>query len=956
MDASTVNNVNRIEKIEMVGTTNYVVKTSLKCCFLNARGLLGKLDELKVMIFELGLDIIGISETWLSEEVENVEITIDGYRLFRKDRFTVKKGKHGGVLLYIRDDIITCEYDDLNKSKSESIWCKIVNKTDRNVDIVVGVCYKSPAAEAEEIDELFKVLQKASKGEVMIMGDFNYPGINWETYESNSHGHAFLDLVMDNFLHQHVQEPTRENNILDLVLSSNEGMVEKLEVKEHLGNSDHNTLCWDLICNSKQVVTEKRQRRYYKGNYDLMREDFGKILWENEFKDMDIENMWKRLCMLMDVEVDKCVPSTKVSGRYCPKWMNRGARIARKKKLNKWKQFRDSGSYNDLVEYNLARKLADREYRKAKRVFEEKVADEVKSNPKSFYAYVRSKTSVKEVVGPLKDRDGQLKTESEEMCNILNDSFVSVFTTESKDEELPEVETRFNQDSCCMLQDIELTEQLVYNQLMKLKVGKAPGIDGIVPIVLVECADVLCKPLCIIYKLTLKEGKVPKDWKRANVTAIFKKGSKEVAGNYRPISLTSHICKVLEALIRDVVVDHIQRYKLINESQHGFVKGRSCLTNLLSFFEDITALVDKGEPVDVIYLDFQKAFDKVPHRRLMKKVYAMGIRGEIYNWIEDWLKERKQRVCQASFSSIWAEVLSGVPQGSVLGPLLFLIYINDIDNGIASRILKFADDTKLYRQVGTEEDIVKLRIDLERLVEWSSEWLMLFNTDKCKVMHIGFGNKKANYMMEDVQLQEVQEEMDLGVLVQDNLKCAQQCAKVVGKSNRVLGMIKRTFKNFSRDVVLKLYKCLIRPRLEYAVQAWRPHLCKDIELIEGVQRRATKLVVGTRDMGYEERLKLLDMTSLETRRMRGDLIEVFKLLKGYEDIDVQKFFAKAEGCTRGHVLKLVKPRCRLDCRKYFFSHRVIDLWNKLPENVVACNTVNSFKHKVDIYLTGQGFI
>jgi ribonuclease P/MRP protein subunit RPP40 len=153
--------------------------------------------------------------------------------------------------------------------------------------------------------------------------------------------------------------------------------------------------------------------------------------------------------------------------------------------------------------------------------------------------------------------------------------------------------------------------------------------------------------------------------------------------------------------------------------------------DLLGLSEDKTAMVDKGEPVDVIYLDFQKAFDKVPHRRLMKKVYAMGIGGEIYNWIEDRLKDRKQRVCLTGSSSGWANVSSGVPQGSVVGPLLFLIYINDIDNGIATRILKFADDTKLYRQVGTANDNANLRNDLEKLVGWSKEWLMLFNVQKC---------------------------------------------------------------------------------------------------------------------------------------------------------------------------------------------------------------------------------
>jgi hypothetical protein len=290
---------------------------------------------------------------------------------------------------------------------------------------------------------------------------------------------------------------------------------------------------------------------------------------------------------------------------------------------------------------------------------------------------------------------------------------------------LPEVKKRLLEENY-MQDDFRITEEIIEGKLKKLKEGKAPGIDGIVPKILIENAAIVSKPLKLLYQKSMETGKVPVDWKKANVTAIYKKGCRETAGNYRPVSLTSHVCKVLESIIRDSIVNHLDRNKLIYKTQHGFVKGRSCLTNLLEFLEDVTEYVDQGSPVDVIYLDFQKAFDKVPHQRLLKKVQALGINGTVYTWIEDWLKNRTQRIQFGGDSSNWTSVLSGVPQGSVLGPILFLIYINDIDDGIESKILKFADDTKLYRRITSEEDVTKLQEDLATLCKWSREWLMLF--------------------------------------------------------------------------------------------------------------------------------------------------------------------------------------------------------------------------------------
>ena len=240
------------------------------------------------------------------------------------------------------------------------------------------------------------------------------------------------------------------------------------------------------------------------------------------------------------------------------------------------------------------------------------------------------------------------------MCEILkNDYFGSVFTSEDLVNELPEARCNFNEDNDHMLSSIEITQEIIHNKLSKLNINKAPGVDGIVPRILVENADILSEPLLYIYRKSIEYGRVPCDWKKANVTAIFKKGDKTSPCNYRPVSLTSQVCKILESIVKDNVLDHIKKYKLIKGTQHGFVKNRSCMTNLLEFLEYVSDYVDQGYPIDVIHLDFQKAFDKVPHRRLMLKVKSFGIVGRIYDWIKDWLEGREQRVVLLGKSSNW---------------------------------------------------------------------------------------------------------------------------------------------------------------------------------------------------------------------------------------------------------------------------------------------------------------
>ena len=313
--------------------------------------------------------------------------------------------------------------------------------------------------------------------------------------------------------------------------------------------------------------------------------------------------------------------------------------------------------------------------------------------------------------------------------------------------------------------------------------------------------------------------------------------------------------------------------------------------------------------------------------------------------------------------SNWAGVLSGVPQGSVLGPILFVCYINDLPQEISSFLYMYADDTKMFRESSEEVDRNELQKDLDKLSEWATEWQLKFNVEKCKVMYLGGSrNKKGEYCMSQpennkvITLQETTLEKDLGIWLSNDLKSHDHVVHAVNKANQILGLIRRTFSYFDCQLVKQLFVSLVRPHLEYGNVVWNPYLRKDIEMIERVQHRATRLVPGFAKLPYEERLRRLELTSLEDRRLRGDVIEAFKYMHKIYNVDESEMLPRhtQEGMmTRGHSLKLLKRSCNSQVRANFFGLRVVNKWNLLPENVVASSSVNCFKGRYDRWLIAE---
>ena len=375
----------------------------------------------------------------------------------------------------------------------------------------------------------------------------------------------------------------------------------------------------------------------------------------------------------------------------------------------------------------------------------------------------------------------------------------------------------------------------------------------------------------------------------------------------------------------------------------SFGAGR-CVTQLLEVIEIWTNLIDKGIPYDCIYLDFAKAFDKVPHKRSCSKIKAFGIKGNLMNWLSNFLTNRTQSVVINNISSGSSNVTSGIPQGSVLGPLLFLLYIDDITKNIESVIKIFADDTKVFRALNSSQDRTNLQTDLDKLLTWSKKWQLPFNVSKCKVIHYGSKNLSLSYYIDGNLVQADYSEKDLGITFDSNMKFTSHINTIVAKANSRVGIIRRNFTDMKPAVFLPIYKAIIRPLLEYGSVIWNPLLKQDKREIEMVQRRATKLVRSISHLSYSERLKFLKLDSLCYRRRRSDMIQVYRIIKGVDNIETSTFFTLNQNQrTRGHSFKLNKPRANSSLRLNSFSMRVINDWNDLTNETVNSKTLNAFK-------------
>ena len=793
--------------------------------YTNVDCLPNKCNELLTIIQERKPHVICHTEVFPKQHLNQTDILsfeIDGYTKFCQS----EERCHKGILIYVHNSIDATPIKELNEDLYvESFWLSLKLE---NKHLNIGTIYRSPNASPENNDMLNNLIDKASRlfydQRLIIVGDFNFPSINWSNFTSNhnlNHSSSrFINTILQNDLHQHVDQFTRSRGTdtptcLDLIITNDSNIVSHICYDPPIGNSDHCVLCFNVDYECSTTTTEHKILDFKKANFQAWRSRLSETDWKKELADKTADESWLFFKGRVNEAVNQFVPVKslkKSTFKNRPQWMSKAAILALRRKKRCWKKYCSQQTQYAAYKYRSARNKCNKVILQCKKSFERKIVDEVKENPKAFWSYLNSKRNSEKGIPKLKKPDNSFTQTDYDTANTLNSFFTSVFTKDD-DVTINNVPTLNNEYSYTPMSDIFCTEEEVLQKLNSLKPNKSCGPDKMHPMVLLQTKDVCVTPLTIIFNKSLSEGVIPTDWKMAQITALHKKGDRSNPNNYRPISLTSVACKVLESIIRDHIEKHMAQHKLFSQHQYGFRSGRSCNSQLLDAMNDWTFAVNNNQDVDIILLDFAKAFDSVSHCRLLSKLKSYGIIGNTLTWIKAFLTDRKQFVQVKNSSSNLSDVLSGVPQGSVLGPTLFLIFINDLPENVKCKVKIFADDTKIYTSVKSDEDISKLQEDLNSLHVWSTTWGLKFNASKCTHVHVGNKFQTNTYYMKDddgsnTNIKHSTAERDLGVIINDHLSPENHVNEIVAKAYRIIGCIKHSFTFMNKELFIILYKSL----------------------------------------------------------------------------------------------------------------------------------------------------
>jgi exonuclease III len=928
---------------------------ALACYFLNARSIKKlthhdhKLREFQELLTITKPDILGVSETWLNSNITDKQIDpTENYTIYRKDR---SEQKGGGVMCLINKTITSERKDkyEVDTNSHNEILVVQVEPSPNNKFAIITAYRSQQDPYARFLSNLETtiyncVLNNLTK--ILLIGDFNYSKIKWNPALDNKlplHCREFIQVINSYGLKQLNKHPSRatNDNILDLILTNFPDKISKIHSNLFHYSSDHFLLHFDLYTKIEHVTSPKRSiHNFKKANFEQLKHDItnsnltGKITREDL-----IDNKLTAWATSLKGLIAQHIPKITIKKEHTAPWIDLEVIKKLRKKDSALKKAKKEDTPQAWTKFKqLRNRLKNLIHTKHKDYLLD-ICEHINTCPKRFWSYIKSNSKSRGLPSFLYNTNNDKIDNFTGMANIFNNFFQSIFSTK-QDLPLPNITEHEDQ----LLNEITVTEEEVLKELKTLNPTKAPGPDNIPTKVIKECASELTPSITQLFNDSLNLTKVPTAWKTANITPIHKKGNKHTANNYRPISLLPVISKVLERCVYNKIIDIL--IPKITNFQHGFLKNRSTTTQLLHVFSNINNILDNGDQTDVIYFDLSKAFDSVPHNLLLHKLKSFGICGKLLAWLSDYLTNRLQRVTLNGSDSEWLPVTSGVPQGSILGPLLFILYINDLPDILSHNTLCaiFADDTKIYRHINSHQDHLILQRDINNIHNWSTKWGLTFNENKCTVISLRRNNNPNEYMycMDNTHLPHSEQAPDLGITITQSLNWNSHINTITNKALKRMWFLIRTLGfNAPQKAKLTTYITLVRSVLEYCTPIWNPTTKENIKQLETAQRKSTNYILNNpkrpspNHIDYKTRLTTLKLLPLSYRREFYDLIFFIKSinqLHSFNILDYTEFQDDtATRITRNRSIgmTLKTPKLKLTSSAQFYPSRITRIWNSL---------------------------
>lgn len=875
------------------------------------RGLRTKTSEALTNSRSLDLDIYLLTETWLHSGINSLELFDSSFSVFRNDRYESNSSlvssnipKGGGVLIAIK-----------NKFKSIQISSELFKSLELTTikidldykNLFISCIYIPPNSSFQIYLDFLNVLEFISsisspRDELLICGDFNLPNIDWISHDEecffipngsfNDNTHTFIDGLNLYNLQQISGIKNHQCKQLDLVFTTDWVNTTTIDSNLVLSKIDlfHPPILLKYSYNSNTELSSDGLCNYYflKTNFVGLNEYLKSVDFSPIFRTEDVNIAAKIFYNILLVGIEQFVPKSRLKGSpFSPPWLTSDLKKIRNRKNKAWSNYLRHESHENYCNftslYNLYKIECELNYNN----YLASMASEIKRNPKAFWKFVNSKRKCDQYPNTMSYMD-QSSKESIDICEFFRDYFSKPYDLVSEDV----MEEGFSNVEGLDIPPILINETILSSYIKKLNNDTKPGPDNIPNIILKMCSSTLSSSISYLFNLSLKTGVFPDIWKKSFIRPIHKKDSKNNILNYRPISKLSCIPKLFELIIYDSIYESCT--KVISTFQHGFMKKRSTITNLLECQSQFLKSMEGGHQTDVVYTDFSKAFDLLPHNVIILKLRKVGFPGYLVTWFNSYLTNRTYSVTFRSFTSLPFHANAGVPQGSHLGPLLFIISINDVKSIIKhSRICIYADDMKIYKEIKTVADSSLLQEDLTSFTIWCKENCLVLNVNKCAIMSYSRRSKLilSNYSMDNAIIKRVAKFNDLGVLFDEKLTFELHFNRMLNKASSMLGFVKRWAKEFDDPYVIKsLYTSLVRPNLEYASQIWSPHYTCHINRIEAIQKNFLRFSLRNLQWEnpvilppYNSRLKLIDLKSLESRRRIADVTFLCQVHNGLID-------------------------------------------------------------------------